>query len=145
MTEDWRKRLDATLDAIVQARLQKAAHAKDAGKRRAAFLRQWKAALRAAIEPALTEAGEPWLQRGLESSLTVSESPPSATLSVSIEPLGTCTLQFTGDPDRLRVAVSRTFGREGVASERVADHDISEITRARVQGYIDDFMRRLIN
>jgi hypothetical protein len=71
MTEDWRKRLDATLDAIVQARLQTAADAKDAGKRRAAFLRRWKAALRAAIEPALTEAGEPWLQRGLESSLTV--------------------------------------------------------------------------
>jgi len=35
----------------------------------------------AAIAPALTEAGEPWLHRGLESSLTVSESPPSATLS----------------------------------------------------------------
>ena len=145
MTEEWRKRLYATLDAIVQARLQTAADAKDAGKRRAAFLRQWKAALRTAIEPALTEAGEPWLQRGLESSLTVSESPPSATLSVTIEPLGTCTLQFTGDPKRLRVVVSRTFGRADVPREQVADHDISEVTRDRVQGYIDDFMRRLIN
>jgi hypothetical protein len=145
MTEDWRKRLDATLDAIVQARIQTAADAKDAGKRRAAFLRQWKTALGAPIEPALTEAGEPWLQRGLESALTVSESPPSATLAVTIDPLGTCTLQFAGDPGDLRVRVSRTFGREGVASEQVADHEISEITRDRVQGYIDDFMRRLIN
>jgi hypothetical protein len=145
MTEEWRKRLDATLDAIAQARIQAAADAKGAGKRRAAFLRQWKAALGAAIEPALTDAAEPWLLRGLESSLTVGERPPSATLSVTIEPLGACTLQFSGDPDRQRVAVSRTFGRAGVAREQVGDHDISEITRNRVQGYIDDFMRRLIN
>src|SRR6266542_1528578 len=88
MTENWRKRLDATLDAIVQARIQTAADVKDAGKRRAAFPRHWKTALGSAIEPALAEAGEPWRQRGLESSLTVSESPRSATLSVTIEPLG---------------------------------------------------------
>src|SRR5438132_14350636 len=88
MTEDWRKRLDATLDAIAQARIQEAADANDIGKRRAEFLRRWKTALSAAIEPALTEAGEPWRQRALEWSLTVSESPRSATLSVTIEPLG---------------------------------------------------------
>lgn len=145
MTEDWRKRLDATLDGIVQARIQTVADAQDAGKRRAAFLRRWRAALGAAVEPALAEAGKPWLQRGLESSLTVSESPRSATLSVTIEPLGACTLEFTGDPDDLRVRVSRTFGRAGVAKEQVGDHDISEITRHRVQGHIDDFMRRLIS
>jgi hypothetical protein len=145
MTEDWRKRLEATLDGIVRERIQATADAKDAGKRRAAFLRRWRSALSAAIEPALTEAGEPWLQRGLESSLTVSESPRSATLSVTIEPLGACTLEFAGDPDDLRVRVSRTFGRAGVAKEQVGDHAISEITRDRVQGYIDDFMRRLIN
>jgi hypothetical protein len=145
MTEDWRKRLEATLDAIAQARIQTAADAKNFGKRRAAFLRQWKAALGAAIEPALTEAGEPWRQRGLESSLTVSESPRSATLSVTIEPLGACTLEFAGDSDRMRVAVSRTFGRVGVPREQIGDHDIGEITRDRVQGYIDDFMRRLIS
>jgi hypothetical protein len=45
----------------------------------------------------------------------------------------------------MRVAVSRTFGRAGVAREQVGDHDVSEITRDRVQGYIDDFMRRLIS
>jgi hypothetical protein len=145
MTEDWRKRLDATLDGIVQARIQSVADAKDAGKRRAAFLRRWRTALGTAVEPALTKAGEPWRQRGLESSLTVSESPRIATLSVTIEPLGACTLEFAGDPDDLRVRVSRTFGRAGVAKEQVGDHDISEITRDRVQGYIDDFMRRLIN
>jgi hypothetical protein len=144
MTEDWRKRLDATLDAIAQARIQAASDAKDMGKRRAQFLRRWKAALGSAIEPALTEAGEPWRQRGLESSLTVSESPRSATLSVTIEPLGACTLEFAGDSDRMRVAVSRTFGRIGVPREQVGDHDISEITKDRVQGHIDDFMRRLI-
>src|SRR5437773_3633159 len=88
MTEDWRQRLDATLDAIAQARIQVASDAKDVGKRRAAFLRRWKTALGSAIEPALTEAGEPWRQRGLEWSLTVSESPRSATLSVTIEPWG---------------------------------------------------------
>ena len=145
MTEDWRKRLDATLDAAVQARVQTAADAKGEGKRKAAFLRRWKAALGAAIEPALTEASEPWLLRGLESSLAVSGSPPSATLSVTIDPLEACTLQFTGDPDRLRVAVFRTFGRPDIAREQVGDHDISEITRERVQGYIHDFMRRLIS
>jgi len=144
MTEDWRKRLDSTLDAVAQARIQTAADAKGVGKRRAGFLRRWKAALAAAVEPALTDAGEPWLKRGLESSLAVSGSPPSATLSVTIDPLGACTLQFTGYPDRLRVGVFRTFGRAGVAREQVGDHDISEITRERVQGYIDDFMRRLI-
>jgi len=57
MTEDWRERMDATLEAIAQARIQAAADAKDAGKRRAAFLRRWKTALGSAIEPALTEAG----------------------------------------------------------------------------------------
>ena len=145
MTEEWRNRLDATLDAIVQARIQTAADAKDSGKRRATFLRRWKAAVRAAIEPALTEAGEPWLVRGLESSLTVSESPPSATLTVTIDPLGTCTLQFARDPGDLRVRVFRTFGLPNIAREQVGDHDISEITRDRVQGHIDDFMRRLIN
>ena len=144
MTEEWRKRLDATLDRIAQARIHTAADAKGVGKRRAAFLRQWKAALGAAIELALTEAGEPWLLRGLESSLAVSGSPPSATLSVTIDPLGACTLQFACDPDRLRVGVFRTFGRAGVAREQVGDHDIGEISRERVQGYIDDFMRRLI-
>ena len=145
MAEDWRKRLDATLDAIALAHIQTAAEPKDVGKRRAGFLRRWKAALGAAMEPALTDAGEPWLSRGLESSLAVSESPPSATLSVTIDPLGTCTLQFTGDPDDLRVRVFRTFGRPGIAREQVGDHDINEITRDRVQGYIDDFMRRLIS
>ena len=145
MTEDWRKRLDATLDAVVQARIQTVADAKGAGKRRAAFLRRWEAVLGAVIEPALTEAGEPWLQRGLQSSLTVSESPRSATLSVTIEPLGACTLEFTGDADDLRVTVSRTFGRAGVAKEQVGDHDVSEITREQVQGYIHDFMRRVIS
>ena len=145
MTEDWRKRLDATLDTIAQERIQTAADAKDAGKRRAAFMRRWRAALGATVEPALTDAGEPWLQRGLEWSLTVSGSPRSATLSVTIDRLGTCTLQFTGDPDRQRVVVSRTFGRPDIALERVGDHDVGEITRERVQGYIDDFMRSLIS
>ena len=133
MTEDWRKRLNATLDAIAQARIQTEADASDLGERRAEFLRRWKVALGAAMEPALTEGGEPWRRRSLESSLTVSESPPSATLSVTIDPLGDCTLQFTGDPDRLRVNVSRTFGRAGVAREQVGDHDISEITRDRTE------------
>jgi len=145
MTEDWRKRLDATLDAVVETRTKTAADANDAGRRRARFLRQWRAALGATIEPALTGAGEPWLQRGLEWSLSVSGSPRSARLSVTIYPPEACTLQFTGDPDRQRVAVSRTFGRPGIAREQVGDHDISEITRDRVQGYIDDFMRRLIS
>ena len=145
MTEDWRKRLEATLDAVVETRNKTAADANDAGKRRARFLRQWRAALGATIEPALTGAGEPWIQRGLEWSLTVSGSPRSATLSVSIDQLEACTLQFTGDPDRLRVAVFRTFGRPGIAREQVGDHDISEITSDRVQGHIDDFMRRLIS
>jgi hypothetical protein len=145
MAEDWRKRLDATLDAIAQARIQAAADAKDIGKRRAEFLRRWKTALGAAIEPALTDAGEPWRQRGLESSLTVGESPPSATLSVTIEPLGACTLEFAGDSDRMRVAVSRTFGRVGVPREQLGDHDIGEITRERVEDYIAAFMRRLIS
>jgi hypothetical protein len=145
MTEDWRKRLDATLDAIAQARIQAAADAKDIGKRRAEFLRRWKTALSAAIEPVLTEAGEPWRQRGLEWSLTVSESPRSATLSVTIEPLGACTLEFAGDSDRMRVAVSRTFGRVGVPREQQGDHDIGEITKERVEGYIAAFMRRLIS
>jgi hypothetical protein len=62
-----------------------------------------------------------------------------------MEPLGTCTLQFAGDPADLRVRVFRTFGRPDIAREQVGDHEISEITRDRVQGYIDDFMRRLIN
>jgi hypothetical protein len=145
MAEDWRKRLDATLDAIAQARIQAAADAKDIGKRRAEFLRRWKTALGAAIEPALTDAGEPWRRRGLEWSLTVSESPRSATLSVTIEPLGACTLEFAGDSDRMRVAVSRTFGRVGVPREQLGDHDIGEITRERVEGYIAAFMRRLIS
>ena len=145
MTEDWRKRLDATLDVMAEARIKAAADANDAGKRRARFLRQWRTALGAAVEPALTEAGEPWRNRGLEWSLTVSGSPRSATLSVAIDPLEACTLQFTGDPDRQRVVVSRTFGRPGIALEQVGDHDVSEITRQRVQGYIDDFMRRLIS
>ena len=145
MTEDWRQRLDATLDAIAQARIQVASDAKDVGKRRAAFLRRWKTALGSAIEPPLTEAGEPWRQRGLEWSLTVSESPRSATLSVTIEPLGACTLQFAGDSDRMRVAVSRAFGRIGVPREQVGDHDISEITADRVRSYVEDFMRRLIS
>jgi hypothetical protein len=145
MTEDWRKRLDATLDAIAEARTRTAADANDAGKGRARFLRQWRAALGAVVEPALTEAGEPWRNRGLEWSLTVSGSPRSATLSLTIGPLEACTLQFTGDPDRLRVVVSRTFGRADIAREQVGDHDISEITKGRVQGYIDDFMRRLIS
>jgi len=145
MAEDWRKRLDATLDAIAQARIQAAADAKDIGKRRAEFLRRWKTALGAAIEPALTDAGEPWRKRGLEWSLTVSESPRSATLSVTIEPLGACTLEFAGDSDRMRVAVSRTFGRVGVPREQLGDHDIGEITRERVEGYIAAFMRRLIS
>ena len=145
MAEDWRKRLDATLDAIAQARIQAAADAKDIGKRRAEFLRRWKTALGEAIEPALTEAGEPWRQRGLEWSLTVSESPRSATLSVTIEPLGACTLEFAGDSDRMRVAVSRTFGRVGVPREQLGDHDIGEITRERVEGYTAAFMRRLIS
>ncbi len=144
MTEDWRKRLDATLDAIAQARIQAAADAKDIGKRRAEFVRRWKTALSAAIEPALTEAGEPWRQRGLEWSLTVSESPRSATLSVTIEPLGACTLEFAGDSERTRVAVSRTFGRVGVPREQLGDHDIGEITRERVEGYTAAFLRRLI-
>ena len=87
MTEDWRKRLDATLDATVEARIRTAADANDAGKRRARFLRQWRAALGTTVEPALTDAAEPWLQRGLEWSLTVSGSPRSATLSVTIDPL----------------------------------------------------------
>ena len=145
MAEDWRKRLDATLDAIAQARIQAAADAKDIGKRRAEFLRRWKTALGAAIEPALTDAGEPWRKRGLEWSLTVSESPRSATLSVTIDPLGACTLEFAGDSDRMRVAVSRTFGRVGVPREQLGDHDIGEITRERVEGYIAAFMRRLIS
>jgi hypothetical protein len=145
MAEDWRKRLDATLDAIAQARIQAAADAKDIGKRRAEFLRRWKTALGEAIEPALTEAGEPWRQRGLEWSLTVSESPRSATLSVTIEPLGACTLEFAGDSELMRVAVSRTFGRVGVPREQLGDHDIGEITRERVEGYIAAFMRRLIS
>jgi hypothetical protein len=145
MTEDWRKRLDATLDATVEARIRTAADANDAGKRRARFLRRWRAALGATVEPALTDAAEPWLQRGLEWSLTVSGSPRSATLSVTIDPLAACTVQFTGDPDRLRVAVFRTFGRPDIAREQVGDHDISEVTRERVEGYIHDFMRRLIS
>jgi len=45
----------------------------------------------------------------------------------------------------MRVAVSRTFGRAGVAREQVGDHDISEITRDRVRTYVDDFLRRLIS
>jgi hypothetical protein len=145
MTEDWRKRLDATLDVMAEARIKTAADANDAGKRRARFLRQWRTALGAAVEPALTEAGEPWRTRGLEWSLTVSGSPRAATLSVAIDPLEACTLRFTGDPDRQRVVVARTFGRPGIALEQVGDHDVSEITRQRVQGYIDDFMRRLIS
>jgi hypothetical protein len=145
MTEDWRKRLDATLDAIAEARLQPATDANDAGKRRARFLRQWRAALGAAVEPALTEAGEPWLQRGLEWSLTVSGSPRSATLSVTIAPSEACTLQFTGDPNDQRVRVFRTFGRPDIAREQMGDHDVGEITKDRVQGYIDDFMRRLVS
>ena len=31
MTEDWRERMDATLEAIAQARIQAAADAKDVG------------------------------------------------------------------------------------------------------------------
>jgi hypothetical protein len=45
----------------------------------------------------------------------------------------------------MRVAVSRTFGRVGVPREQQGDHDIGEITKERVEGYIAAFMRRLIS
>ena len=143
VTGDWRERLERSLDAEADTRDRAIndEHARD--DRAESFRAEFRQLLADKIQPAFETAQAPWLKRKLTTTLRHNE-PYSLTLLVAIMPLGECTLQFSGDALRQRVAITRTFGGTPSAiAEGAGDYELSQLTDDVIEHHINEFLQQI--